>query len=1142
MLYLKSLTINRFKSIKHSELLFSKGFTCIVGPNGSGKSNICDALLFGLGENALHRLRVDKLENLISFNQKRQKDSLPKAYVKLVFSGDNSIELLRIARADGKSVYKLNGKRMTRQEVVEELRSYKMDANETNTITQGEINKMLELSPKERRELIETTSGIREFESKKGEALKELDKVNTKIGEAKIMLNERTGFLDELEKEKEVAEKYMTMSARVKALNYSIIVSREKAVRSDLEVIEKQLKDLEDKHGKLSKEISDYNAKISELSLDRQLITKNLSESTVAIGDINKRLEIANNTILTLKIETENAEKEIAAANEFIKSSEKELDEKKNIVKENEKTIEGIKLELAKIKLPDANIEESLENQQGVEEKLEQVNKEIDEKEAFVQDKNNSISKLQADLYVESSKYESLIEKVKDNSEAEELNTLIRNAKDELSKAQTELSEKSKTVNEIESQAEKLRNSISEIDEKLIYLKEQRAVSRQGSGSVLSAVSRKFSEDDGFFGKASQLCTYDSEHAYAVEAAAGNRLEYLVVDSIETANRIIDYLRSSNAGRATFIPIKDVNVGEKQNASNLHQVLEFVKYEKRFEKVFSYIFYDTYLIDDVSDSRKFGVGRHRYVTLAGDLVEHSGIVSGGTQKKLSTAAIENMIHKLESNKSLLNSSANGLAIKLSDAKKAEALAKMLIEEKDAEIKELNAKLAKTNESISKDKGEAERYGKSVENLNARLAAMIKESTAAAEKLKALKEERAKLYDESLAFTKSMSKRSSTKKEQEKIEQQRKVIEESKVKIAELQKENQMTESRINEIQKQYMERKLRLKELADSKAEKENKIKGLEKDKLALEEQIKHSSTANKDAYEKLEDIEGEIAKLSNEQGKRSGEQASIESKVNELKIKKSQLDVRLSDIRAEISTYSNDNMELINSSIEEMERESSMLSEKINELGNVNLKAPAIYEEKKKDVEEVEEKVNTLEQERLAVLKMIEEIDAKKYSIFIDTFNQVSKNFTKLYSYIFDDKAEIYLSDEKDPFNSELRIRVRTKNNAQKRAESMSGGERSMLILMLVFAIHMYKPSTLYIFDEIDSALDKENSKKLSQLIKQLSSESQFIVVSHNDTLISNADTAIGVAKVNEESKIFGLQVSSIINNSIGAGDEKQG
>ncbi|MGC9205306.1 MAG: AAA family ATPase, partial [Candidatus Micrarchaeia archaeon] len=318
------------------------------------------------------------------------------------------------------------------------------------------------------------------------------------------------------------------------------------------------------------------------------------------------------------------------------------------------------------------------------------------------------------------------------------------------------------------------------------------------------------------------------------------------------------------------------------------------------------------------------------------------------------------------------------------------------------------------------------------------------------------------------------------------------------------------------------------------------RIKGFEKEKLKLEEEIKSSSTANKDAYEKLEAIESEIAKLSNEQGKESGELSNIDSKTNEMKIKKSQLEVRLSDIRAEISTYANDNIEIINNSIEAMEKEAGVLAEKINELGNVNLKAPAIYEERKRDVAEVEEKVNTLEQERLAVLKMIEEIDAKKYSIFIDTFNQVSKNFTKLYSYISEDKAEIYLSDEKDPFNSELRIRVKTKNNAIKRADGMSGGERSMLMLMLVFAIHMYKPSALYIFDEIDSALDKENSKKLSQFIKQLSGDSQFIVVSHNDTLISNADTAIGVAKVDEESKIFGLQVSSIISNNIGVGDEK--
>jgi len=257
--------------------------------------------------------------------------------------------------------------------------------------------------------------------------------------------------------------------------------------------------------------------------------------------------------------------------------------------------------------------------------------------------------------------------------------------------------------------------------------------------------------------------------------------------------------------------------------------------------------------------------------------------------------------------------------------------------------------------------------------------------------------------------------------------------------------------------------------------------------------------------------------------------------------MRRSQLEVRLGDLRAEISVYANEKVELLNGKIEEMEREATLLSDKLRELGNVNLKAPEIYKEKEKDVAEARSKVEMLESEREAILKMIEEIDAKKHSIFMETFNAVSKNFSKLYSYVSDDKAELVLSDEKDPFNSELLIKVKTKNNIAKRAESMSGGERSMLMLILVFAIHMYKPSSIYIFDEIDAAFDKENSKKLSQLLKQLSTDSQFIVVSHNDTLISNADAAIGVAKINGESKIFGLQLSSILSNMNSVEDEKK-
>ena len=206
------------------------------------------------------------------------------------------------------------------------------------------------------------------------------------------------------------------------------------------------------------------------------------------------------------------------------------------------------------------------------------------------------------------------------------------------------------------------------------------------------------------------------------------------------------------------------------------------------------------------------------------------------------------------------------------------------------------------------------------------------------------------------------------------------------------------------------------------------------------------------------------------------------------------------------------------------------MLGVKISELGNVNLKAPEIYEEKRKSVDEANEKVSTLEAERRAIISMMEEIDSKKMSAFVATFNEVNKNFSKLYTYIFPGAAHIEMENMEDMQNGGIEIKIES-GKGFKRIGSMSGGERSLISLMLIFSIHMCKPSSIYLFDEIDAALDKENSKKLSQLIKELSKNAQFIVVSHNDSLIFNSDAAIGVVKTEDESKVVGLEVSKVRN-----------
>jgi len=1131
MLYLKSMSIRGFKSIRSSDLLFSKGFTCIVGPNGSGKSNICDALLFGLGENALHRLRVDKLEGLINDSYKAKKGSTPKAYVKLQFDGDSSMELIRVASADGKSAFKLNGKHMTRQEVLEVLRSYKMDANETNTITQGEIAKLLELSPKERRELIEVTSGIKEFEDKKKEALKELDQVNIKIGEAKIMLNERSGFLEELAKEKEAAEKYISMSARIKALNYSVLVGKEKLVKDELEELDKNIHLLDSQKKKIEEEIKGYSEKISELGIARQDMTKQLTEGTEAIGNISRRLEATNSEIVKINVELEALEKDKQNASNSISSLGKEADEINSKLAINSKSVEDMRVELAKIKIPDTS---SSEENIDIEEKIVEIEKKVESKEKEFQEKSSELAKIQADLYVESSRYESLKSEVAKNIDYSSLDAI----KNEIEKLNKEIEDLAKNEQKEATLLSELRNKAGEIDTKLIELKEQRAMSRQGS-DISNILSSKFSEKDGFFGKASKLLSYENEYAYAVEAAAGNRLEYFVVDSIETANKIIKYLRENKIGRATFIPLNDINISSKERLKELKPVIELVKFEKRFEKAFMYIFSDTYLIDDISKAKSFGLG-HRYVTIEGDLVEQSGIVTGGMQKKLSLTLIEKMIENLSKEKESIAASINNQISKINELRKAQAMAKISLDNKKLELDNESKRLEAAKKELDAKRLELEKAGKSLEAMHSKLDSLINSIESIKKDLNELKGERTKLYEESMALVKNATK-SLSREERKRIEQERSRAEAIKIKIAELIKENELLSNRLADINKEIASKKDELKQIERLIDEKNARMNTLLKEKKELEEKIKSSGEANKGIYEKLEKIESEIAKLSNEQGKLSGESSNINSKLQEMKMRRSQLEVRLGDLRAEISVYANENIEMLNGKIEEMEREASLLSDKLRELGNVNLKAPEIYKEKEKDVAEAKSKVEMLESEREAILKMIEEIDAKKYSIFMETFNAVSKNFSKLYSYISDDKAELVLSDERDPFNSELLIKVKTKNNIAKRAESMSGGERSMLMLTLVFAIHMYKPSSIYIFDEIDAALDKENSKKLSQLLKQLSAESQFIVVSHNDTLISNADAAIGVAKVNGESKIFGLQVSSIINNMNSVGDEKK-
>ena len=1132
MLYLKSVIIDKIKSFGHQSLMFNKGFTCIVGPNGSGKSTICDALLFGLGERTLHRLRADRLDELIRSSGKGKKGEIRRAYVRLEFSGDEEISVTRFIRSDGKSKYKVNGKTMRRHEVLEILGRHGMRVDETNTIAQGEINMLSQMSAVDLRELIDSAAGIKDFEYKKAESMRELEKVDQKIGESRIMLSERSGFLGELSEEKEAAERYLQMGARLKALTYSTLMTKKGSAEKSLLDYESGLAAAGEKHKSLAQQLSDVSAHLTTLNEDRQKLTKQLSDSTESIGSTNAKLEAINIQIARLDAEMNAL---ASSASEYSKSfsgMESEYASKKSLVDSNAAKLDSLGKKAAPLEAVAKSARATAEKFEGNPERIKELGTEVEELESRVLSRSSDISRLEAELSVIKSRSEGKAVELgsvkellkKKESDAVELDKVYQSA----NKKRGEYVERSR---ELMQKIKDIEGRLGAIDEKLIDLREKKAYAQPRTQNVADRLGERFGKGQGFHGRVLDLCTYKPEHAPAVESAAGSRFEYFVVDDIDTADVVIDYMKANGLGRATFIPIRELKYREDGREKSLMHMLDLIKYEGKFGKVFSYVFGNTYLVNGIDDAKKYGVGKHRYVTTEGDIVEQAGIVSGGSaSKRMSLAVINAQLQELASEKNALREELEDKGKKLEEARKGEAYADMEIGSAKGSLNLASVEAAghrKEIEAISKVLAEFSIKESTVAKM---LSKTTEERESIETKLKTVRKQLDDAVNQTVELTKRMAKSGSSQMELDRAEEARKELEGIRISIAELSKENKMHDARLKELAAQMKDAKSMLKNAGAEMSKKKSEREQLTIQRKDIEARISSSSGESKKIFGRIGQLDSEIEKIGAKKGKLDAEMSVLDRQISETNIRKAQLQTTLNDLKAELSVYK-DSVELVNATVQEMERESAVLNSKIHELGNVNLRAPELYAEKAKDVEEAKGKVETLETERLAVLRMIEEIESKKLQTFMSTFNDVVLNFTKFCGYVLQGEPSIGLTNPKEPFKSGLDISIR-EGKTRKHLSKLSGGEKALVLLILIFSIHMYKPAALYVFDEVDTALDKENSKKLSLLIKQMSSNAQFIVVSHNDSLITNADAAVGVVKSHEESKAVGLEVAAMLKS----------
>ncbi len=1153
MVIIKRLIIKGFKSFANkTELVFGNGFNCIIGPNGSGKTNVSDSICFVLGKSSAHEMRAEKSANLI-FNGGKKGSPAKEAEVTIEFDNsegkfsikDKEVRITRIVKQNGTSVYKINEETRTRQQVLDLLNSSRLDPDGHNIVLQGDIVSLAEMKPIERRAVIEEISGISVYEEKKEKCLTELGKVDTKLNEAEIILTEREVNLRELKKERDQAIKYKEIQENLKDQKATLIHLQVKDKEEKVSEIEKRKKESEEKTGKINQEILELKQKIQlnkdEISKinnevevkgekDQIVLRKEIEELKTEIVKANSRLEVCQNELGKIKLRKDQLGiniKEVEDKIKDLKTKKNEYEQKVKYIGNEEKDLQK-QLELFKEKHGvDANINKSLEEvDKSIDLILLELGKINEEKQIIIRNKDQVGFKLNA--------IEERLNSLKSNGkELDELKNNKKNLK--------ELNEKlSKSLNEDSSyalQLNGLRQDISKNLEEVAKLRSRQIGIQERTLGDLAV--RKILElkntFKGIFGTIANLGEIENKYSLALEISAGSRINSIVVDTDSTAQKCIEHLKNSKLGVATFLPLNKIKsriietgVKDLLNQKGVYGLaLDLVKYDPKYKDVFSYTLGSTLIIDDIETGRKLGIGRARMVTLQGDLLEPSGAMVGGYRnqrtgfgfkEKEVDENLEKIEEELKKQKTLLSHI---------EAKKisGEELIRSLREQRanlEADIikleKSLNLDFDTSNLIDNKKEliDEQKKLDKDLLNIDGKFKNLNKDLENDKIKKQKIKE---KLADPGLS------------KNLENLEEQKLKVKEKLLEIngniknidaqinSMLVPEKDKTEKIIKQQDKEYedfMKELANVKELL-KKREQELKIKESEEKKFYSN--FKDLIAKRNKLVEKIQNIETDIAR--EEEKLKSNDQ-----RLNAINIDRAKAIAELEALQKEFEPYIEAKIKR-GLSIEELRVKIKEDEKILNSIGNVNLRALEVYEQIQEEYSKILEKVNKLKLEKEDVLKMMTEVESKKKDIFMKTYNTIVKNFREIFNQLTSKgEADIQLENKENPFEGGIDIQVRVAGSKFLDIRSLSGGEKTMAALAFIFAIQEYDPSPFYLLDEVDAALDKRNSELLSKLIEKYASKAQYLVISHNDNIISEANSIYGVSMQDNVSKVVSLKV----------------
>ncbi len=1124
MARLLSLSMKGFKSFgRQTTINFEKGLNGIVGANGSGKSNIMDAIFFVIGSSRLSAMRAKRGGELI-FNSKTVKPE----YAEVRLALDNSsrefgedwgdvMTISRRVRADGMSAYRINGRRMTRFQIVDVLARARIFPDGHNIVQQGELIALVKKNAYERRQMIEELAGIKEYDEKKHKAFIELGIVEQKVNEINSILRERQRNLERLKKEREQAERYEKLK-EVKGLFEDSIVKRKleekedekRKLSNEREVEEKSLASVETELAEYSERIDSLRKEIA--SLDKEL-SKMQSGENLELAKEVERLSSALSGRRARK--TQIAEQIASGAKRRDAIISREIPDLSEQAKKRLARIGIAQMELGDVERAISELEKKRLDFLSIFSRESEIEKEFEARKNSAQKALDELATLERNATFELEKASSIARRAEEDREYFEkaLSDLKKKMSLGLSKAKS-LEDKERVL------LEKEKSLSTELSEKRAELEFLEAGISEGISRV-SFISGKLGElsSGGTFQNASalesvpgylgRLSKFVGKSGVPEILGASLLQNSIVVGSRESAIACAKIIRDLSLARMTILIADEISW--KKNSSDDKTVSQFSKLltisggtPSLESSIFSSL--DRFSVEpDLETALAKGKDA---VTEEGDIVSGNGLI-------IETGKIvlrEKLEEDLEKEKRLLETE------KEKKVRLAEETKKIVSEVSDVSqaLRTLSIELASIVPSKA-DLAEEKRLSERILASEALRNKSLLEKERISKELSGISARRA---DAEGAFAKIVPKEPFSSDEKKINFSEIKELEEQ---ASSLRKRHSSLAIEISEAKmrvKNYIEPEIEsLSRLVKSLEKEEEKLKkegsSIDSEISSLERQVKEAEgiVASKMALLKETSLKkSELAKsLEKEERKRYeflAKKTAIDGKIALLSMKLDGISVEISSLSLRIEGKS----KFIPGTIKRLMSQLATITDRISRLGAINQRALLEFEEAEVEFKDVEVKKVKLEEEKQSIVSFMETVERRKKDTFLEHYNSISANFSRIYSKLSGGEGELSLENPETIFDGGLIIKAKPLGKEVSRIDLLSGGEQSMAALAFIFSIQEHTPAPFYILDEVDAALDKTNSEKLGVLIRGYSENSQIVIITHKDAVMRFCDQLVGV------------------------------